>query len=127
MGIFSTFFSAHNYEAIKYIKIKTGFNCNSPSINFREMELVAVNGARDMDFNLPRILKRSPLTMVGEFRYLMNIYEGEQDTAAMEKIAQAITLFTNEHGDTLPIQAKLIFRGCMPTELQIKSEQKYGK
>lgn len=127
MGIFSTLFGSHNYEAVKFIKIKTGFVCNNSYIDLREMEQVAIREARNIDFDLPRVLKRSPLTMVGEFKYLMNIYEGENDNSAMEKIAQAVMLFMNEYGNTLPIDVDMIFRSCMPTELYLEAKSKYGK
>ena len=127
MGFFSSIFGSHNYEAIKYIKIKTGFVCNNSYIDLREMEQVAIREARNMDFNLPRVMNRSPLTMVGEFKYLMKIYEGEDDTKAMKLIAQAITLFMNEYGKTLPINAEMTFLSCMPSELYLESQSKYGK
>ncbi len=78
-------------------------------------------------FHLPRVMDRSPLTMVGEFKYLMNIYEGEDDTKAMKLIAQAITLFMNEYGKTLPINAEMTFLSCMPSELYLESQSEYGK
>jgi len=127
MGFFSTFFGSHNYEAIKYIKIKTGFYCNNSHIDLREMEHVAISEARNLNFDLPRALNRSPLTMIGEFKYLMNIYEGENDTRAMENIAKAIILFMNEYEETLPIGTKLIILSSMPTELYMESQSKYGK
>ncbi len=128
MGFLSSIFGGgHAYEAIKYIKLKTGFDCKNKHINLIELQHEAAKTALQMDpLNTPMVMQRSQLTMVGEFVYLMGIYEATKDEVGMKHIIHSVIIFFNEFESSLPIGTRLKLIGSMPSLMMTDVKKEFG-
>lgn len=122
MGFLSSLFgsSANEFDAISFVKKVTNYSCNQAYINLSEMQREGAYQAFQLNPNLPRVMQQSPLTMVGEFNYLLKKYESKEETEALKKVIHAILIFINKYRSELPDYINVIFHTCLPTSLLLE-------
>ena len=127
MGFFNNIFGEKNeFDAIAYTKNTTGYVCNEDYINNNLMQEFGAKEAFQLNLSGPRVSPRSALSMVGEFKYLLQEYEGNENEEAMEQVVRAVLLFVAEYRGSLPPHIMIIIGGSIPTDLLFLVEKKYG-
>ncbi len=98
------------YDAVKYVQKITGYRCSHLShSDFTEMKNCGVRESYAIDplQNLHNI-SASPITMIGEFKYLFKYYEIQENKPAMTNIAKGIAAFLKEYRDKIPDHSEMI-------------------
>jgi len=104
------------FDAIKYVEKITGYRCSHLSrADFSAMKSSGLNDAYSICLTQnPQKIPASPITMLGEFKYLFGYYEYEGNKLAMENIAKAIAVFMKTYKHQIPEYSGLIIN--LPAE-----------
>jgi len=129
MGFFKSLFGeskSENFDTISFIKQVNGYFCNQDYIDINKMNKQGAQQAFELDPNLPRIMQRSPLTMVGEFKYLLSEYEYRDEHDAMKKVVHAVLVFVNKYRNQLPSYINMTLQSSIPTLLMVEVSKECG-
>lgn len=106
----------NKFDAIKYVQKITGYRCSHlSSAEFSEMKNSGLQEAFNIDpMQNPQNIPASPITMLGEFKYLFIYYEEAENKLAMDNIAKAIASFMKTYKHQIPEYSELIIN--LPTK-----------
>ena len=114
--------------ALTYASRNTSFAMHLSMSEIGEMYDEGQKTARDIDpdaFERPRVgfSYKSPISLVGEFNYLIRLCEERRDNKNIMQIVRAALIFKNENEYNLE---GLELYLDMPTETRFEVENKYG-
>jgi hypothetical protein len=101
---------SNSYDAVNYVQKITGYRCSHLSYSdFTEMKNCGVREAYAIDsLQHPHSISASPITMIGELKYLFNYYEMLENKPAMTNVAQGIAAFLKEYRNQIPEYSEMI-------------------
>ena len=103
----------NEFDSIKYIQKNTGFR--PFDLNRQEFHDLKVSGwqmVADIDFRVVlngKPPKSSPLTLMGELKYLFSLYEGRGNEQMMLHVANSIDIFQKQYKDEIPTYSTILF------------------
>ena len=109
------------YDTIKYIQSKTGYRC--PDMDYAEFSATRSAGIcmeREFDSLRVKYNGSSPLTMLGEFKYLLSIY-AKEDVLALSSIVKACSLFLQEFKEQLPDYCEALLNSRYLSDFMLSS------